>query len=81
MKHLKINLKLRQFPWNTYFFQIFKIDPLSVVLNHNEPGPKGPMPHGKGLRECVGSRRERQVCGNTVWRNIYLVLYTLTVLK
>jgi hypothetical protein len=21
----------------------------SVVLNHNEPGPKGPMPHGKGL--------------------------------
>jgi hypothetical protein len=49
MKHLKINLKLRQFPWNTYFFQIFKIDPLSVVLNHNEPGPKGPMPHGKGL--------------------------------
>jgi hypothetical protein len=21
-----------------------------VVLNHNEPGPKGPMPHGKGLR-------------------------------
>ncbi len=31
------------------FFQIFKIDPLCVVLNHNEPGPKGPMPHGKGL--------------------------------
>jgi hypothetical protein len=21
-----------------------------VVLKHNEPGPKGPMPHGKGLR-------------------------------
>jgi hypothetical protein len=20
------------------------------VLNHNEPGPKGPMPHGKGLK-------------------------------
>ncbi len=20
------------------------------MLNHNEPGPKGPMPHGKGLR-------------------------------
>ncbi len=19
------------------------------MLNHNEPGPKGPMPHGKGL--------------------------------
>jgi hypothetical protein len=30
-------------------FQIFKINPLCVVLNHNEPGPKGPMPHGKGL--------------------------------
>jgi hypothetical protein len=50
-KHLKINLKLRQFPWNTYFFQIFLIDPLSVVLSHNEPGPKGPMPHGKGLKD------------------------------
>jgi hypothetical protein len=32
------------------FFQIFKIDPFSVVLNQNEPGPKGPMPHGKGLK-------------------------------
>jgi hypothetical protein len=30
-------------------FQIFKIDPLCVVLNHKEPGPKGPMPHRKGL--------------------------------
>jgi hypothetical protein len=36
---------------NTYFFQIFKVDPLSVVLNHNEPGPKGPMSHGKGLMQ------------------------------
>jgi hypothetical protein len=27
MKHLKINLKLKQFPWITYFFQIFKITP------------------------------------------------------
>ncbi len=49
MKHLKINLKLRQFPWNKYFFQIFQIDPICVVLNHNEPGPKGPMPYGKGI--------------------------------
>jgi hypothetical protein len=55
MKHVKINLKLRQFPWNTYFFQIFKIDPLSVVLNHNEPGPKGPMLHGKGLKDSITS--------------------------
>ncbi len=31
-------------------FQIFKIIPLCVVLNHNEPGPIGPMPHGKGLK-------------------------------
>ncbi len=36
------------------FFQIFKINPLCVVLNHNEPGPKGPMPHGKGLRRGRG---------------------------
>jgi hypothetical protein len=50
MKYLKINLKLRPFPWITYFFQIFKINPLCVVLNHNQPGPKGPMPHGKGLK-------------------------------
>jgi hypothetical protein len=31
-------------------FQIFKIIPLCVVLNHNEPGPKDPMPHGKGIK-------------------------------
>jgi hypothetical protein len=24
-----------------------------VVLNHNEPGPKGPMPHGKGLKNTL----------------------------
>jgi hypothetical protein len=30
-------------------FQNFKINPLCVVLNHNQPGPKGPMPHGKGI--------------------------------
>jgi hypothetical protein len=42
-------MKLIQFPWITYFFQIFKTNPLCVVLNHNEPGPKGPMPHEKGL--------------------------------
>ncbi len=30
-------------------FQIFKIILLCVVLNLNKPGPKGPMPHGKGL--------------------------------
>jgi hypothetical protein len=29
-------------------FSGFKINPLCVVLNHNEPGLKGPMPHGKG---------------------------------
>jgi hypothetical protein len=50
MKHLKINMKLIQFPWITLFFKIFIINPLCVVLNNNEPGPKGPMPHGKGLR-------------------------------
>ncbi len=32
---------------NYIFFQIFKIKPLCVVVNHNQPGPKGPMPHGK----------------------------------
>jgi hypothetical protein len=32
------------------FFQIFKINPLCVVLNQNQPGPKGPMLHGKGLK-------------------------------
>jgi hypothetical protein len=25
------------------------MNPICVVLEHNEPGPKGPMPHGKGL--------------------------------
>jgi hypothetical protein len=30
-------------------FQILKIIPLCVVLNHNFPGSKGPIPHGKGL--------------------------------
>jgi hypothetical protein len=35
MKHLTINLKLRLFPWITKIFQIFKIKPLCVVLNHN----------------------------------------------
>jgi hypothetical protein len=53
MKHLKINMKLRQFLWITEFFQIFKIIPFCVVLNHNEPGPKGPMPLGKGLKESA----------------------------
>ncbi len=52
MKYLKINLKLKPFPWITYFFKIFKINPLCVVLNHNQPGPKGPMPHGKGLTKA-----------------------------
>jgi hypothetical protein len=31
------------------FLSNFKNNPLCVVLNHNQPGPKGPMPHGKGL--------------------------------
>jgi hypothetical protein len=35
-------------------FQIFKVNPLCVVLNHTEPRPKGPMPHGRGL---IQSRR------------------------
>ncbi len=25
------------------------------MLNHNEPGPKGPMPHGKGLEHKINS--------------------------
>ncbi len=32
------------------FFQILKINPLCVVLNHNQPGPKGPMPPGRVLK-------------------------------
>jgi hypothetical protein len=28
-------------------FQIFNIIPLCVVLSHNWPGPKGPVPCGK----------------------------------
>ena len=24
-----------------------------MVLKHNEPGPKGPMPHGKGLNNTT----------------------------
>ncbi len=31
------------------FIFIFKINPLCVVLNHNLPGPKGPMPRVNGL--------------------------------
>jgi hypothetical protein len=31
-------------------FQIFKINPLRVMVKHTEPGPKGPMPHDKGLK-------------------------------
>ncbi len=30
-------------------FSDFKIIPLWFVLNHNQLGPKGPMPHGKEL--------------------------------
>ncbi len=33
-----------------YIISDFKINPLCVVLDHNEPGPKGPITHGKGLR-------------------------------
>jgi hypothetical protein len=31
------------------FFQIFKINPLRVVLNPNKSGPKHPTPPGRGL--------------------------------
>jgi hypothetical protein len=34
-----------------YIIFSFIIIPLCVVLNYNKPGPNGPMPHGKGLRQ------------------------------
>jgi hypothetical protein len=41
-----------------------------VVLKHNEPGPKGPMPHGKGLRHTSSC-----LCGGGVlssgWSNCH----------
>ncbi len=51
MKHLEDKFEAETISLEYLFFQIFKIDPLSVLLNHNEPGPKGLMPHGKGLRK------------------------------
>jgi hypothetical protein len=35
-------------PMDYIFFQIFKINPLCVVLNHNEPGPKAQCHMEKG---------------------------------
>ncbi len=34
-----------------------------MVLRHNEPGPKGPMPHGKGLTAHVFQAQYMQALG------------------
>ncbi len=44
------------------------------MLNHNEPGPKGPMPHGKGLRKIAWLPFLFEIASKI---NIYIVTFSL----